>query len=159
MLSACQGGQAKTAENGAFYTTYGALHTTGMSPILSSLLGPCDRRSNRAALHAGRRQTFHDRASPTVPEAGRITDAPLAPRLSELGGQIATEGKPSNLRAAQGVELVARGPQEAKRRSILTPTGGHELLQVVTRLLLLLVGVRFLIPFGVSHAAVVQSIE
>ncbi len=37
MLSASCCGEAKTAENGAFYTTLAALHTTGMSPILSSL--------------------------------------------------------------------------------------------------------------------------
>jgi hypothetical protein len=38
MLLACRGGQAKTAENGAFYTMLAASHTTGMNPILSSLL-------------------------------------------------------------------------------------------------------------------------
>ncbi len=37
MLLASRGGEAKTAENGAFYTMLAASHTTGMNPILSSL--------------------------------------------------------------------------------------------------------------------------
>jgi hypothetical protein len=105
MLSAPRGGAAKTAENGAFYTTYAASRTTGMNPILSSVW------TFSTAL-AGQRTGAQPRWNCAGRGRARASRAIFKPAPTELRQKTPT---PSNLRATQGVELVARGAQEAER--------------------------------------------
>ena len=110
MLFASRGGEAKTAENGAFYTTVAASHTTGMNPILSSLRA-FDRFDGlpAALLTRGPAQSrpFHDQV-PSSP--WRKSDRAVRSGF----GTDARSSEAPNTRGIQASGDAAAGPEPAR---------------------------------------------